>query len=156
MPSTRWLHGKQFCREQSRAALSVWEKLPWCFFLFFAVHSLDYVMQLSLASQKIPFGGGCRKSPPWRSLLQTLQRVKQDDPFDPGFIQRHFACQGRAQTVRCHQQVEGISPVLCAADLNTSPRYVADLKQGVVLCKLCYAGCLAIVPQHLILDLCLA
>lgn len=46
-------------------------------------------------------------------------------------------------------------PVLHAADLNTSPCYAADIKPGVVLCRLCYTGCLAIVLQHLIVDLCL-
>lgn len=35
------------------------------------------------------------------------ERIKQDDLFDPGFVQHRFACQGCAQAVTPHQKVEG-------------------------------------------------
>lgn len=104
MPSTRWLHGKQFCREQRHAALNDGGKLPRCSFLFFLLFSLplsDYVMQLSFPSQKVLFSGGWRKSLPRRSL----QRIERADPLDPGFIQCRFPRQGHAHTVRPQRNV---------------------------------------------------
>lgn len=97
-----------FAGSRGRQPLTSAGNLLGIFFLSFLLFSdsvSDYVMQLSFPSLKLLFSGGWKKSLPWRNL----QQIKQDDPFDPDFIQCHFACRDHAQIVRPHQQIEGIS-----------------------------------------------